>query len=212
MVSMKKVLIADDHALFREGLKQFIARTADMVVTDEVDTGQEVLGRVQARDYDLLILDISMPGRNGLEILVEVKKMRPKLPVLILSMHPEGHYAQRALKAGASGYLTKGSPCAELTAALKQIAMGRRYISASLAETLADSLACGTSGPLHDSLSNRECQIMCLIVSGRKPQQIAGELAMSVKTVGTYRARIFKKLKIKSNAELTRYVIENEMM
>jgi len=209
---MKKVLIADDHTIFREGLKQFIARTVDMVVADEAENGQEVLGKIQANDFDLLILDISMPGRNGLDILADVKKIRPKLPVLVLSMHPEEQFALRAFKAGASGYLTKGSPPHELYAALQRIAMGKRYVSADLAEALADSLGADNGRSLHEDLSNREYQVMCLIAAGQKPQQIADALAMSVKTVGTYRARIFKKLNIKNNAELTRYALENDML
>ena len=209
---MKKILIADDHTIFREGLKQFIARTVDMVVADEAENGQEVLGKIQANDFDLLILDISMPGRNGLDILADVKKIRPKLPVLVLSMHPEEQFALRAFKAGASGYLTKGSPPHELYAALQRIAMGKRYVSADLAEALADSLGADNGRSLHEDLSNREYQVMCLIAAGQKPQQIADALAMSVKTVGTYRARIFKKLNIKNNAELTRYALENDML
>lgn len=208
---MKKVLIADDHAIFRDGLKQFIARTVDMVVADEVDNGQDLLAKVLANDYDILILDISMPGRNGLDVLVEVKKIRPMLPVLVLSMHPGEQFALRAFKSGASGYLTKGSPLHELDDALRKIALGKRYISADLVEALVEGLGTDGERSLHDGLSNREYQIMRLIADGNKPQKIAKELGMSVKTVGTYRARILKKLNLKNNVEITRYAMDNRI-
>lgn len=211
MPNVKKVLIADDHAIFREGLKRVIARTVDMEVTGESANGIEALRMVQENDYDLLILDISMPGRSGLDVLADIKRCKPKLPVLIMSMHPEEQFALRAFKAGASGYLTKGGPSQELLEALQRLALGKRYIGPALAEALADGLAGDSQRPLHDELSIREYQVMCLIANGVKPQQIAEDLGMSVKTVGTYRARIFKKMRLKSNAELTRYVMENNL-
>ncbi|KAF0220857.1 MAG: two component LuxR family transcriptional [Geobacteraceae bacterium] len=209
---MKKVLIADDHAIFREGLKQVIDRIVDMFVADEAESGQEALRKVQTNDYDLLILDISMPGRNGLDVLADIKRAKPKLPVLILSMHPEEQYALRSFKVGASGYLTKGSSSQELMEALQKVALGKRYISASLAEALANSLGGDSTRSPHEELSIREYQVMCLIAAGNKPQQIAEDLAMSVKTVGTYRVRILKKMNMKSNAELTRYALENGLI
>jgi len=209
MINMKKVLIADDHAIFREGLKLVIAKTVDMEVTDEATNGLEALRKVQENDYDLVILDISMPGRNGLEVLADIKRAKPKLPVLIMSMHPEEQFAMRAFKAGASGYLTKGGPSQELIEALQRISLGKRYVSTALAEVLADGLGSDSDRPLHDELSIREYQVMCMIANGIKPHQIADKLGMGVKTVGTYRTRVFKKMHMKSNVELTRYVLEN---
>jgi two-component system, NarL family, invasion response regulator UvrY len=206
---VEKILIADDHAIFREGLKQVIARAMELAVADEVESGSEALRKVQNNDYDLLILDISMPGRNGLDVLADIKRLKPKLPVLVLSMHPEEQYAQRAFKAGASGYLTKGSPASELVIALQKVTQGKRYVSASLAEALAGDLAKESVRPAHLELSIREYQVMCLIAAGNKPRQIAEDLALSVKTVGTYRARILLKMNMKNNAELIRFVLEN---
>lgn len=205
----KKVLIADDHVVFREGLKQVIAKTVDMMVADEVENGAEVLRKVEENDYDLVILDISMPGRNGLDILADLKRIKPKLPVLILSMYPEEQFALRAYKIGASGYLTKGNSSQEILEALQKISLGKRYISHQFAEVLADGLG---DRPLYENLSSREYQVMCMIAIGDKPQKIAKDLSMSVKTVGTYRLRIFKKLNIKSNAEITRYATEQRLI
>jgi DNA-binding NarL/FixJ family response regulator len=209
---IKKILIADDHAIFREGLKQVIAKSVDMTVADEVESGHEVLRKIKDHDYDLIILDISMPGRSGLDVLTDIKKIKPKIPVLILSMYPEEQYALRAFKAGASGYMTKGSAFRELLEALQKIALGKRYISAALAEVLAEGLGMDSDQPLHERLSQREYQIMCMIAAGHKPLKIAQELAMSVKTVGTYRFRILKKMNMKSNVELTRYAMETGLV
>ena len=207
-----RILIADDHAIFREGLKQVIGMTVDMTVVDEAVNGQELLGKIQNNDYDLVIVDISMPGRNGLDALVELKNMKPNLPVLVLSMHPEEQYALRAYKSGASGYLTKGSPSHELIDALQKISRGKKYVSASLAESLVTGLREPSQQDLLNSLSNREYQVMCLIGSGKTVGKIADELALSVKTISTYRAHILRKLNMKNNAELTRYVIENNLL
>jgi len=212
MTAMKKILIADDHAIYRQGLKQLIATTVDMVVADEADSGYEALNKIQNNNFDLVILDISMPDRSGLDVLSEIKRFKPNLPVLILSMHPEEHFALRAFKAGASGYLSKGSPPGELFAALEKLSMGKRYVSSSIAELLADKLADDNERPRHENLSPREEQVMCLIAAGCKPGQIAAKLAMSVKTVGTYRTRILKKMNMKSSAELTRYALENRLI
>ncbi len=208
---MKKVFIADDHAIFREGLKRLIAKTDDFVVTHEATDGLEVLGKVLEHDFDLVILDISLPGRSGLEILMDIKKYRPKLPVLIVSMYPAEQFAVRAYKAGASGYLTKGGPAEELFDALQRIARGKRYVSQAVAEALADGLEIESEKPLHDELSIREYQVLCKIAAGIKPQQISDELGMGVKTVGTYRFRILSKMHMKCNAELTRYVLEQNL-
>jgi two-component system invasion response regulator UvrY len=208
----KKILIADDHAIFREGLKQIIAKTVDMVVADEATDGQEVLGKVRENDYDIVLLDISMPGRNGLDILAEIKSLRPKLPVLILSMHPEEQYAVRAFKAGASGYLTKGNPPQELIEALQKVALGKKYVSPNLAEALVDTIGNDAPKPPHNELSNREFQVLCLIASGKPVGKIAVELALSVKTISTYRTQILRKMNMQNNAELTRYAIQNELL
>jgi DNA-binding NarL/FixJ family response regulator len=209
---MKRVLIADDHAIHREGLKLLISKTVDMVVTDEAENGQEALKKIMEGDFDLVILDISMPGRNGLEVLSDIKRAKPKLPVLILSMHPEEQYALHAFKAGASGYLTKGSPSPELFDALQKVALGKRYITPSMADAMAERLATTDNRPLHETLSIREYQIMGMIAAGEKPQQIAKELFMSVKTVATYRTRILTKMNMKSNIELARYAMEHKIV
>lgn len=208
MTVMKKVLIVDDHSIYREGLKLMINRAVDMTVADEAENGHEALRKVHECDFDIVLLDISMPGRSGLDVLCDIKRIRPRLPVLMLSMHPEEQYAIRAFKTGAAGYITKLCSCQELLEALQKISLGKKYVTPSLAEVLAESLAGDKDKPLHEELSIREYQIMGLIASGKKPQQIAEELSMSVKTVGTYRARILKKMNMKSNAELTRYVLE----
>ncbi|MBT0653142.1 response regulator [Geomobilimonas luticola] len=207
-----RILVADDHAIFREGLKQVIGSTVDMTVVDEAVNGQELLNKVQNNNFDLVILDISMPGRNGLDVLVELKSIRPKLPVLVMSMHPEEQYALRAYKSGASGYLTKGSPSHELLEALQKISLGKKYVSSALAESLVNGLSETNQQDMLHSLSNREYQVMSLIASGKPVGKIATELALSVKTVSTYRAHILRKLNMKNNAELTRFVIENKLL
>ncbi len=206
---MKKVLIADDHAIFREGLKRLVAKTGDFMVTHEAADGIEALRYVREIDFDLVILDISIPGRSGLDVLMDIRKFKPKLPVLIMSMYPEEQFALRAYKVGAAGYLTKGGAADELFTALRRIAAGKRYVSQALAEALADGLGSEIEKPLHDELSLREYQVLCKIANGVKPQQVADELGMGVKTVGTYRARILQKMHMKSNAELTRYALEH---
>lgn len=207
-----RILIADDHAIFREGLKQVIARSAHMQVLDEVANGRDLLGKLRAQDYDAIILDISLPGRSGLDILAEIKALRPKLPVLILSMHPEEQYALRALKLGASGYLTKGSSSQELLAALDKISLGKKYVSAALAEALADHIGKEARKALHDCLSDREFQVMRLIAAGAPPKKIAEELAVGTKTVNTYRSRILQKMNMRCNADLTRYAVEHDLL
>ncbi len=207
-----RIIIADDHAIFREGLKQVIETTVDMTVVDEAVNGQELLSKVQGKEYDIVILDITMPGRNGLDVLVELKNIRPKLPVLVLSMHPEEQFALRAYKSGASGYLTKSSPSTELLDALYKISRGKKYVSSVLAESLVTGLSDVSQQELQHSLSNREYQVMSLIGSGKTVGKIADELSLSVKTVSTYRAHILRKLNMKNNAEITRFVIENNLL
>ena len=209
---MKRILVADDHVIFREGLKQFIAGIGDMCVTGEAENGLDVLSKVRANDYDLVILDVSLPGKNGLDVLADIKRMKPNLPVLILSMYPEEQFGLRALQAGAAGYLAKGKPSQDLLTALRRIAGGKRYVSPALAEELIDNYQHAGDRPLHESLSAREYQVACMISAGKKPRQIADELAMSVKTVGSYRARIFSKMHLSSNAELVRYATEQHLI
>ena len=209
---MIKILIADDHAIVREGLKQIVAETADIVIADEASSGHEVLDKVWNNEYDVVVLDISMPGRDGVDILKQLKSQTPRLPVLVLSMHPEEQYAVRVLKAGAAGYLTKESAPDELITAIRRISTGRKYVSSSLAEKLAFDLESDTEKPLHETLSDREYQVMCMIASGRRVQEIAAELSLSAKTVSTYRSRIMKKMKKKNNAELMHYAIKHGLV
>lgn len=211
-MALKKILIADDHMIFREGLKQVIATTGDMIVADEAGTGQELLQKVQEKEFDLVILDISMPGRNGLDTLAELKRMKPKLPVLILSMHPEEQYALRAYKSGAAGYVTKGSPASELLVALRKLALGKKYVSADLAEAMVSGLGEPTQTEIQHTLSNREYQVLCMIASGKPVGKIADELSLSAKTISTYRTHILRKLNMKNNSEMTRFAIENGLV
>ncbi len=209
---MIKILIADDHRIVREGLKQILAETNDMIVADEANNAQEVLKKIWDNDYDVLLLDISMPGRSGLDILKQLKGERPKLSVLVLSMYSEEQYALRALRAGASGYMTKESAPDELIEAIRKVSTGRKYISPSVAEKLAFSLESGDERPPQETLSDREFQVMCMIASGKTIKAIADELSLSVKTVSTYRARILEKMRMKNNAELTHYAIQNKLV
>lgn len=209
---MIRILVADDHAIVREGLKQILADVSDMTVCDEAASGAETLAKIRKREYDVVLLDISMPGRSGLEILKEIKTEHPKQPVLILSMHAEEQYAVRALRAGASGYLTKASAPDELIGAIRKVSYGRKYVSASLAEKLAFALDIDTKNPPHETLSDREYQVMLMIASGKSVKEIAAELCLSVKTISTYRARVMEKMKMKKNAELTLYAVRNRLM
>jgi len=207
-----KILIADDHAVVRRGLKQILAEELDMVVFGEACNGQEVLKNVREQYWDIMILDITMPDRSGLEVLEEVKHVRPKLPVLVLSVHREELYAVRVLKAGAAGYITKLSAPEDLVKAVKKVIEGGKYISASLAERLATTLQAGSENALHETLSNREYQVMCLIASGKNVKQIAEELYLSISAIRTYRMRILKKMTMNSNVELIHYAIKNSLI
>ena len=209
---MIKILIADDHPIVRQGLKQILSEEPDIEVVGEAQNSQEVLELVRKQHWDIVILDITMPGRGGLDVLKELKHERPKLPVLMLSVHPEDQYAVRALKAHASGYLTKDSAPEELVKAIRKILRGGKYISSTLAEKLAFDLETETDKPLHETLSDRESQVMLMIASGKTISQIAEELSLSVKTIGTYRTRILEKMKLKTNAELTHYVFKNKLI
>ncbi len=207
-----KILIADDHPIVRAGFKQVISDMPDMLVADEAGNGQEVLNLIGKKDYDLVLLDISMPGRSGLEVLKDLKSEKPKLPVLILSIYPEEQYAVRALRAGASGYMTKASAANELIAAIRKISAGGKYISASLAEKLAFYLDGDATRPPHETLSDREYQVMLMIASGKTVTEIADELCLSVKTISTYRTHILEKMKMKNNAEITLYAVQNKLV
>lgn len=209
---MVRILVADDHPIVREGLKQILADTTDMVVADEASNGQEVLDKVWENDFDVLLLDISMPGRDGLDVLKQLRSARPELAVLVLSIHPEEQYAVRVLREGASGYLAKESAPEELVAAIRKISLGGKYVTLSLAEKLAFDLRIDAEKPLHQALSNREYGIMRMIASGKTIKEIAEQLWLSPKTISTYRSRILKKMNMKSNAEITRYAIENQMV
>jgi DNA-binding NarL/FixJ family response regulator len=209
---MIRILVADDHAIVRQGLKQIVADTPDLVVTGEAERGREVLEKVSKDDYDVVLLDITMPDKTGLEVLEELKRIKPDLPVLILSMHPEDQYAIRAIRAGASGYVTKAGVPDELVTAIRKVSIGGKYISSSLAEKLAVYLETGAEKPLHQVLSDREYRVMCLIASGKTVKEIAEELFLSVKTVSTYRSRVLQKMKMKNNAQLTHYCVQNQLV
>jgi len=207
-----KILIADDHAVFRRGLKETIGEAFPKVTFGEAQTALEAVEGVRQQNWDIVILDISMPGESGLDILNDLKRLRPKLPILLLSMHPEEQYARRALKAGASGYLTKESVPEELKHAVRKIVAGGRYVSATLAEKLAYDLRSGVDVPVHELLSDREFQVLRMIASGKTVKQIADDVALSVKTVSTYRARILEKTGMRTTAELIRYAIQAQLV
>jgi DNA-binding NarL/FixJ family response regulator len=207
-----KILIADDHPIVREGYKKILSDTADMIAADEAEDGQEVLEIIRKKDFDLILLDISMPGRSGLEILKDLKALKPKLPVLILSIYPEEQYAVRAFRAGASGYLTKASAPHELITAIRKISQGGRYVSSSMAEKLTYYFDVAAAKAPHEMLSDREYQVMLMIASGKTVTEIADELCLSVKTISTYRTHIIEKMKVKNNAEITLYAIQNKLV
>lgn len=209
---MIKIIIADDHAVVRTGLKQIIESDPSLKVMGEASSGFELIEKIQEGNYDVVLLDISMPGKDGLETLKEIKKIKPKLPVLIFTVYPEDQYAVRLLKAGASGYLNKECEPEELIEAIHRVAMGRKYVSENLAELLAQKLEDSSSVPLHELLSDREFQVLCLIASGKTIKEIAEELQLSSNTVSTYRIRILEKMKMKNNAELTHYAIKNGLV
>jgi two-component system invasion response regulator UvrY len=207
-----RVLIADDHAIVREGLKQILADTANIVVEGEADNGLSAVQLVRGCDSNVLLLDISMPDRSGIEVLKQIRKEKPALAVLMLSMHREDQYAVRALKAGASGYLNKQSAPAELVNAIRQVASGRKYISPELAQQLANQVSDDRDEVLHESLSDREFQTLTMIASGMAVSDIAAELTLSVKTVSMYRSRLLAKMRLRHNAELTHYAIKHKLV
>lgn len=209
---MIRVFIADDHGLFRTGLQQILAKHADMCIAGEAGSGTEALRGIRASQCDVLLLDITMPGRGGLDIIKDVRRENPDVAILILSMHPEDQYAVRVLKAGASGYLTKESAADELIAAIRKVATGGRYVSATLAEKLAFALGRNPEVPPHEMLSEREFQVMLMMATGMKLTEIAGALNLSEKTITTYRARILDKLQLHTNAELIHYAIDHKLI
>jgi len=209
---MIKVLIVDDHTIVREGLRQILEETSDIAVAGEASSAQEVIEKVWNNSYDIILLDISLPGRSGLDVLKQLKSIKPDLPILILSMHPEEQYAIRSLKAKASGYLTKESASDELIDAIRKVAKGRKYITSSLAEKLAFELEDSGKRPYHEKLSDREFQVMCMIASGKRVKEIAETLSLSVKTISTYRARILKKMNMRNNSQLIHYAIKSGMV
>ena len=209
---MIKILVADDHAIVREGLKQIVRETSDMEVAGEAADGRQVFQMVANDDWDVVLLDIGMPGKSGMDILKELKAEKPALPVLMLSMYPEEQYAVRALKAGASGYLTKESVPDELINAIRKVSAGGKYVSSSLAEKLAYDLEADAEKPLHETLSDREYQVMSMIAQGDTIKDIAEELCLSIKTISTYRSRILEKMRMKNNAELMHYAIKHKLV
>ena len=207
-----KILIADDHAIVREGLKQIVAEEKDIVVAGEAENAAKLMELLEKEKWSLVVLDINMPGKSGLEALKDIKLQYPDLPVLILSMFSEDQYGLRAIKAGASGYLKKVSAPTELVIAIRKIVSGGKYINPSLAEKLAEKFGDSDKSTLHEKLSDREYQIMCNIALGKSAEEIAEELSISINTVYTYRNRILEKMSMKSNVELTQYVMQNKLV
>jgi two-component system invasion response regulator UvrY len=207
-----RVLIIDDHDIVREGLKQIVHETGDIVVGGEARTGTEAMERVRAEKWDVAILDLNLPDRPGLDVLTQIRAFAPQLPVLILSMHQQVSYAARALKAGALGYVSKDSAREHLVQAIRKLARGERFLTPAFAEGLAFDLMDGVAATQHERLSDREFQILSLIAAGKPPRDIAAELNVSVKTVGTHRARILAKMGLKNNAEIVQYAIEHGLL
>ena len=210
--SPKRVLIADDHALIREGLKQIIADSGDFIVTAESDTGAAAIQHMREQVLDLVLLDISLPDRNGIEVLKQARSEMPDLPVLMLSMHREEQYAVRAIRAGAAGYLNKQSAPCELITAVRTVAAGRKYISQTLAQELARHIGQGSEQASHSTLSDREFQTLVMIASGKTVSHIASELRLSVKTISMYRSRLLQKMHMQNNAELTHYALKHQLV
>ena len=208
---MIRVLIADDHTILREGLKQLLQAAPDLVVAGEAADGHEVLRTVRDVEFDVLLLDMSMPGRSGMELIRQVKSEKPKLRILVLSMHEERQYAVRAIRAGASGYLTKESAATLLVAAIRKVAGGGAFISAEVAEQLALSAMPHAEGPPHATLSDREFQVFRMLAAGAGVTQIAGDLNLSVKTVSTHKARLMEKLGVGNQAELIHYALKHRL-
>lgn len=209
---MLRILLVDDHPFFRRGVKEILVEGIGSVKVGEAGSGAQMLESIRQRKWDAVIMDISMPGRSGPELLKEVKRECPGLPVLVLSMHPEEQYAVRMIKAGADGYLTKASAPEELVQAVKKVLAGGHYISPAFGEKLAMLVKNGADKLPHERLSDRELQVLCLIASGKTVSDIAEDMHLSVTTVSTYRARILEKMNMKNNAELTRYALYHQLV
>jgi len=208
---MIRVLVADDHPVVRVGLREILSQQRDIAVLGEAGTGAEVLKLVEQKAWDVVVLDVTLPDRSGLDVLKEIKRERPKLPVLVLSAYPEEDYAVRALRAGAAGYVTKNASPEELVRAVRRLAQGLRYMSPAAAEELIGALGNGLDQAPHERLSDREYQVLCLLGSGKSVGRIAQELDRSVKTISTYRARILEKMEMQSNAQLVHYVLQRRL-
>ena len=206
-----KILIADDHAIVRQGLIQILSDYPDMVVEGEAEDGSEVLKLIKEKDFDVIVLDLNMPA-GGLDILKQLKLLKPGIPVLVLSYYPEEQYATRVLKAGASGYINKLSATDEMIAAIHKISKGGTYLSPRLMDKLAHDIIDKGEKPVHETLSDREYQVMLLIGSGKTPTEIADKLSLSVKTVSTYRSRILSKMKLKNSSQIMNYVVKNDLI
>ncbi len=212
MTAKIRVLIADDHAIIRQGLKQILSDTDDLEIAGEADGGIKALQMIRDNTYDVVLMDVSMPDRNGIDSLKLIRKESPRLPVLMLSMHPEEQYAIRALRAGAAGYLSKQGAPEQLVTAIRQVASGKKFVNAAVAEELANSIGEDHERPLHEKLSDREYQTLCMIASGKTLTQIGEELNLSVKTISVYRARLLEKMKLRNNAELTHYGLKHGLV
>jgi two-component system invasion response regulator UvrY len=209
---LTRILIADDHPIVRKGLREILTQELKGAVCSEVGDAQQALDHIQRHNWDLVILDVTMPGRSGVDILADIKRMRPKLPVLILSMHPEDQFAKRALRSGASGYINKANATEELMKAVRKLLAGGRYVSPELAEKLALELADNSGRPAHEKLSSREFEVLRMIASGKTVTQIADELHLTLATISTYRARILEKMNMHSSAELMHYALRNRLV
>lgn len=209
---MKRILIVDDHEVVREGVKRIFDEQPGAVVYGQAGSPAEALNLAREHEWDVVLLDLSLGGRSGLEVLKELKQIRPRLPVLILSMHSEEQYARRSFKAGAAGYITKDSPRAELVNAINRVIEGRRYVSSALAEGLVFDLERGAERPPHETLSDREFEVMRLLASGKTVSEIAEFLSLSDRTISTYRARILNKMFMRTTAELIHYAIQNKLV
>ncbi len=209
---MERILIADDHEIFRKGIKQILKELPEHYVIDEAGNGHEVMEKMWSDDYNAILLDISMPGRNGLDILKQLRNFKPNLQVLIFSMYPEEQFAVRAMKAGAAGYLTKGCRPDELVSAIQTILKGKKHISESVADKLAVYVESEERRAPHETLSSREFEVMCMTAEGKAVKQIAVELSLSDKTISTYRSRILDKMNMKNIAQLIQYAVQNDIL
>jgi two-component system, NarL family, invasion response regulator UvrY len=207
-----KVLIADDHPIFRAGLKEILSKDEEVELIGEAENGHKALELGRNKRWDVVVLDITMPGKGGLEVLTELRRERPKLPVLVLSAHPEDQLALRLIRAGASGYLTKDQAPMVLLTAIRKVLRGEKYVSESLAEKAVREWATESAKPLHETLSNREYQVMSLLAAGKAIKEIAAELFLSVRTVSTYRTRVLEKMNMKTNADLIRYALQHKLV